>query len=448
MELGLAQSQTTAYPVATPTPLKSKHERIGIIGLGYVGLPVAVALAEEFEVVVGFDSNSARVEALQMASDWTNEVESETLLHTSLKITDDPLELSRCSIYIVAVPTPVDDSNRPDFTPLKTTCRVLAPNLRRGDVVVFESTVYPGATEEICGPELQKHSGLVSGTDFHLAYSPERISPGDQDHQLDKVIKIVAADSPRVLDRVAQIYEDIIPAGVHRAPSIRVAEAAKVFENTQRDVNIALMNEFALICDKLDIRTRDVISATATKWNSLPFSPGLVGGHCIGVDPFYLTSKAETIGAYPEIMLASRRRNEAMADEIATRAIKFLAERGIAPGNARIGIFGLTFKENVPDLRNSKVLDIVDALKSFNASPLLTDPFANPNELRSQGYDLSPKSSLKDLDLLLLAVPHANYLGGEGSQLQENVRKGGVVMDIRSFLEPSILRPDITYWGL
>lgn len=448
MELSLAHVQTETFPRAVPTPSKSTQERIGVIGLGYVGLPVAVALARKYESVVGFDIDTDRIDTLRTGTDWTKEVDAQALSGSSLDITGNPDALVECSIYVVAVPTPVDGSNRPDLEPLKSTCRLLAPRLKKGTVVVFESTVYPGATEEVCAPELQRYSGLTAGVDFHVAYSPERISPGDRHHHLDKVVKIVAADQPHVLDRVAEMYERIVPAGVHRAPSIRVAEAAKVFENTQRDVNIALMNEFALICDKLNIRTSDVVRATGTKWNALPFTPGLVGGHCIGVDPFYLTSKAETLGTYPEIMLASRRRNEAMSDEISTRIIKFLAERHVTPSEARIGIFGLTFKENVPDLRNSKVLEIVSALRCFNADPLLTDPLADADTLLHMGYPVSPRSQLDELDLLLLAVPHADYLGGEGAQLQRHVRQGGVIMDIRSFLEPSILRPDITYWAL
>lgn len=446
MDGSLAEAQSSYVFNAPRSPLKSRSERIGVIGLGYVGLPVSVALANAFETVIGFDIDPERVNALRNSKDRTNEIDEATLMLSSLTVTTSPGDLSSCSIFVVAVPTPVNKANQPDLSPLKAACRTIAPLLKRGDIIVFESTVFPGATEEVCGPELQLHSGLTVGVDFHLAYSPERITPGDKLHKLEDVPKIVSGDTPETLERVAQVYERIVPAGIHRAASIKVAEAAKVFENTQRDVNIALMNEFSMICDKLGIRSRDVIRATGTKWNALPFTPGLVGGHCIGVDPFYLTHKAEENGVHPEIMHASRRRNNEMASNIANRAVRFLSQNGISPAQARVGILGITFKEDVPDLRNSKVLDIIDELQSFGIKPIINDPLADTEVVRRLELDLSEIQDVDDLDLLLLAVPHRHYLDSQG--LQDKIRKSGVLMDVRSMIEPSMLRSDITYWSL
>ncbi len=446
MDGSLAEAQST-YIVEAPTQcLKSQSERIGIVGLGYVGLPVSVALADVFETVIGYDINPDRVAALQNSHDWTHEIDEPTLLMSSLMVSCEPQDLASCSMYIVAVPTPVNAHNQPDLAPLRATCRTIAPHLRKGTVVVFESTVYPGATEEVCAPELEKYSGLTAGVDFHVAYSPERISPGDKTHGLKDVPKIVSADTPKTLERIAKVYERIVPAGVHRAASIKVAEAAKVFENTQRDVNIALMNEFSMICDKIGIRSRDVIRATGTKWNALPFTPGLVGGHCIGVDPFYLTHKAQETGTHPDIMLASRKRNEEMTSVIARRVVQFLTQKQINPATARIGIFGITFKEDVPDMRNSKVVDIITQLASYGISPMINDPMADRNATGKLGLTLVPNRDLDDLDLMMLAVPHKQYQ--DGQRLQDKIRKGGILMDIRSQIEPSMLRSDITYWSL
>ena len=446
MDGSLAEAQSNFVIDAPERYFKSRAERIGVIGLGYVGLPVSVALAEVFETVIGFDINHKRIEALNNAEDWTREVDQTTLMLSSLAVTSEPRDIADCTMYVVAVPTPVSSDNQPDLEPLRSTCQTLAPNLRKGDVVVFESTVFPGATEEVCGPELQKHSGLTAGIDFHLAYSPERITPGDKRHGLKDVPKIVSADTPETLERVAAVYDRIVPAGVHKAASIKVAEAAKVFENTQRDVNIALMNEFSLICEKIGIRSRDVIRATGTKWNALPFTPGLVGGHCIGVDPFYLTHKAQQHGTHPEIMLASRRRNEDMSSKIAQRAIRLLTEQGLNPATARVGIMGITFKEDVPDMRNSKVVDVINELLSYGVSPSIHDPMADREATSQMGLTLQTDSDLNDLDLLMLAVPHQQFLDTTG--LQDKLRKGGILMDIRSQLEPSMLRSDIRYWSL
>jgi len=446
MDGNLAEAQSRYVVEAPERCHKSQSERIGVIGLGYVGLPVSVALAEAFEKVVGFDIDQDRIKTLKNAYDWTREIDETTLIMSSLSVTANVEDLAACTLYIVAVPTPVDEMSRPDLSPLINTCQTIAPYLNPGDLVVFESTVFPGATEEICAPELSRHSGLCAGVDFHVAYSPERISPGDKTHQLKDVPKIVSADNRVSLERVAKTYEKIVPAGIHRAASIKVAEAAKVFENTQRDVNIALMNEFSIICDTIGIRTRDVVRATGTKWNALPFTPGLVGGHCIGVDPFYLTHKAEQTGSYPEIMLASRRRNETMVEVIAHRAIQFLIQNQINPATARVGIFGITFKEDVPDLRNSKVLDIIKTLQDNGLKPIVTDPMADRRTVRNLGLDLSADRDTDDLDLLLLSVPHKPYQ--DCQMLQDKLRTGGTLMDVRSVIEPSMLRSDIQYWSL
>ena len=425
---------------------KSDVETVGVIGLGYVGLPVSLALSKVYETVVGFDINAERIAALRNAEDSTGEVEETELFHSPLILTNNSRDLAQCTFYIVAVPTPADDAGQPDLSLLRKACHTIAPLLNAGDLVVFESTVYPGATEEVCAPELEHYSGLVAGRDFYLGYSPERITPGDREHGLRDVPKIVSADTPDALSRITDLYSRIIPAGIHQAPSIKVAEAAKVFENTQRDVNIALMNEFSVICAGLGIQTRDVVNATATKWNALPFTPGLVGGHCIGVDPLYLAHKAQTQGNHPEIILASRRRNDAMAALIAQKALQFLSQRSIDSASARVGVFGLTFKENVPDARNSKVVDLVDFLTAFHIEPLLCDPLIDPNFSRDTGLVLQDDKTIADLDILILAVPHDVFLPGQ--MLQHKIRPGGTLMDIRSACEPSMLRRDITYWSL
>lgn len=444
----LAERHVRYEPQVVEHSAGDRSESVGVIGLGYVGLPLMMALSRHYGKVVGFDIDTRRIEALQRHEDWTGEIARDDLRRSRLELTHRVDELVGLSIYIVSVPTPVDASNRPDFGPLKAACRALAAVIRRGSIVVFESTVHPGATEEICAAELARYSGLRAGREFFVGYSPERISPGDSAHGLRSVTKVVAAQTPEALDRIARLYEAVVPAGVHRAPSIRVAEAAKVFENTQRDVNIALLNEFSEICDRLNIRTRDVVDATATKWNALPFTPGLVGGHCIGVDPFYLTARAEELGAYPEIMLASRRRNETMPREIARRAVRFLGHIDRPMSQARIGILGLTFKENVPDARNSKIFDVISELRSYGANPMVNDPLAMTSDFVDNGLAPCKLSAMSALDLMILAVPHASYIAGHGRHLQDLIRNGGVLMDIRSALDPDRVRDDLVYWGL
>jgi UDP-N-acetyl-D-glucosamine/UDP-N-acetyl-D-galactosamine dehydrogenase len=409
---------------------------------------VAVALARKFDSVTGFDVSSKRIASLQAGHDWTGEIDDEELAATSLRFTEDPADLALASFLIVTVPTPIDDDNRPNLRPIESACELLGAHLKPGAVIVFESTVYPGVTEDVCGPLIEKISGLRHGRDFSLGYSPERINPGDKVHRLESITKVVAADTPEALARVEAVYGSIIDAGLHVAPSIKVAEAAKVIENTQRDLNIALMNEISLIFDKMGIRTKDVLDAAGTKWNFLNFTPGLVGGHCIGVDPYYLTSAAERLGYWPEVILAGRRINNAMAAHVATKAVKLLISQGRTVSGAKVGILGITFKEDVPDLRNSKVPDIAKELEQFGITPLVHDPLANAVEAGHEyGLELSALEALDDLDVLILAVSHRSYLA-KAADLPARVRHGGVVIDIRSALDPSQLRADLVYWSL
>ena len=424
-------------------------ERIAVIGLGYVGLPVAVGMARAHGGVVGFDIRAERVEALQQGLDRTGELAPEQLAGLDLRCTDDPATLADRTCLIVTVPTPIDANRQPDLTPLRRACAILGPSLRQGALVVFESTVYPGLTEEVCGPWLAAASGLRQGLDFQLGYSPERINPGDRNHRLETIVKVVAGDTPATLERVARLYAPVVAAGLHRAPSIRVAEAAKVIENTQRDLNIALMNELALIFDRLGLRTQDVLDAAATKWNFLRFTPGLVGGHCIGVDPYYLTAKAESVGYHPQVILAGRRINDGMGPFIAQKLVKLLIAQDVLPQRARVGVLGLTFKENVPDLRNSRVPDILKELGSFGVTALVHDPLATPEEvLAEHGLALAPLAEFRELDALLLAVPHAAYLTAPVLRPTAMLGPRGVLIDVRSALDPAQLAPTQVYWSL
>ena len=420
-----------------------------VIGLGYVGLPVALALAKKFERVVGFDISQQRIAALRNAKDTTGEVTEAALRETRLRFTDDPDTLDEASFFIVTVPTPIDAERRPDLSPLEAACALIGPYLRAGSVVVFESTVYPGLTREFCGPRLAAASGLRQGIDFKLGYSPERINPGDKQHRLETIVKVVAGEDPETLERVAGVYERIVDAGVYRASSLEVAEAAKVIENTQRDLNIALMNELAIIFDRLGIPTKEVLEAAGTKWNFLPFTPGLVGGHCIGVDPYYLTARAEAAGYYPQVILSGRRINDGMGGFIAQRLVKLLiaAERPVK--GARIGILGITFKEDVPDLRNSRVPDIVAELREFGIAASVADPLADRAEAkREYGVELVPLGALTELDGLVLAVPH-RVLGEDGwRRLFASLAPGGVFVDVKSVLARGNVPSGIHYWSL
>ena len=423
-------------------------EAIAVVGLGYVGLPVAVALAEKFGNVIGFDIAPRRVAALRAGTDWTGEISDERLAASGLTITDDAAMLAGRSFIIVTVPTPIDDQRRPDLSPLRASCELIGPHLRKGSLVVFESTVYPGVTEDFCAPLLEAASGLKAGVDFALGYSPERINPGDTVRRLETITKVVSADSPAALERVVAVYGGIVEAGLHVAPSIKVAEAAKVIENTQRDINIALMNEIALIFDKLDIRTSDVLAAAGTKWNFLPFTPGLVGGHCIGVDPYYLTAAAERLGYHPEVILAGRRINDGMGASLARKLVQLLAQAGKPIAAARIGVLGLTFKENVPDLRNSKVPDIIRELADFGITPLIHDPAADAAEAaREYALELSALEALTDLDGLILAVGHKEY-AGLTQMLPAMLRKDAVFVDVKSQCCEADMPTGVKYWSL
>jgi UDP-N-acetyl-D-glucosamine/UDP-N-acetyl-D-galactosamine dehydrogenase len=424
-------------------------EIVAVVGLGYVGLPVALAFGRKFRGTIGFDISGARIEALRRGEDWTGESDAKTLREAEVKFTADPSDLRAATFIVIAVPTPIDINRQPDMAALKSACTFVGPHLKLGDVVVFESTVYPGVTEEICGPILADASGLRAGADFHLGYSPERINPGDREHTIEKIIKVVSGDDAATLERVAAVYGRIVEAGVHRAPSIKVAEAAKVIENTQRDLNIALMNELALIFDRLDIRTQDVLAAAGTKWNFLRFTPGLVGGHCIGVDPYYLTAKAESVGYHPQVILAGRRINDAMGTQIAQRLVKMLVRQGSAVKGARVGVLGLTFKEDVPDIRNSKVPDILTELKEFGVQTLLHDPIADAEKVVHE-YDLrlTELDQFKDLDGLVIAVPHKAYRAMPNEQLLKMMKPQGVVVDVKSVLQPGLMPSGISYWSL
>jgi UDP-N-acetyl-D-galactosamine dehydrogenase len=427
---------------------KEHREQICVVGLGYVGLPVAVAMARTFQSTVGYDISEKRIGELRAGADSTGEIGSEELRSSGLQLTSSPDDIAAASFYIVTVPTPIDSERRPDLGIIESACRTIAPHLRTGDIVVFESTVYPGVTEEVCGPILAEGSGLVCGRDFHLGYSPERINPGDKVHRLENITKIIAGQDEATLERIAAVYGAVVEAGLFRATSIRVAEAAKVIENTQRDINIALMNELAIICDRLDLRTSDVLEAAQTKWNFLPFTPGLVGGHCIGVDPYYLTSKAEALGYHPHVILAGRHINDDMGAFIAEKTVKMLVRKGADMRNARIGIFGLTFKENVPDLRNSKVADIIEELKSFGIEPLVHDPVADPEAAMAEyGIALVSEADIDRLDAAIFAVRHDAYVG-DFSMIENRIVENGILIDVKSAFDPDNIRPDITYWSL
>jgi UDP-N-acetyl-D-galactosamine dehydrogenase len=426
-----------------------KERGYAIVGLGYVGLPVALAFARNFERVIGFDISEPRIAALRRGDDWTGEVTPADLKSSKLKFARDAEDLAAASFFIVTVPTPIDRDRRPDLAPLESACRLIGPALQPGAVVVFESTVYPGLTREICGPILAQASGLRQGIDFKLGYSPERINPGDREHRLETITKVVAGEDAETLDRVAAAYGKVVKAGLHRASSIEVAEAAKVIENTQRDLNIALMNELAIIFDRLGISTMEVLQAAGTKWNFLPFTPGLVGGHCIGVDPYYLTAKAEAVGYHPQVILAGRRINDGMGAYIAQRLVKMLIAAEHRVKNARIGILGLAFKEDVPDLRNSRVPDIVAELRAFGIEALVHDPLANPAEARHEyGIELCGMSALRGLDGLILAVPHRGFRENGFAAALASLSPGSVFVDVKSVVDRALIPAGITYWSL
>jgi UDP-N-acetyl-D-galactosamine dehydrogenase len=423
---------------------------IGVIGLGYVGIPLGVGLARAFDSVTGYDINKERVRELREGYDRTGEIPSRDMQSSTLKLTDSLEDIRGLDIYIVTVPTPVDPWNRPDLRPMIGATTSLAPLLKKGSIVIYESTVYPGVTEEICLPLLAEGSGLEPHRDFKVAYSPERINPGDTKHRLETITKVVSGEDEETLEAVARMYEAVVTAGVHRAPSIRVAEAAKVIENTQRDLNIALMNELALLFDRLDIRTADVLEAAGTKWNFLPFRPGLVGGHCIGVDPYYLTFKAQEVGYHPQVILAGRRINDGMGKIIAEKTVKLLCSAGRCVKGSRVGILGITFKEDVPDLRNSRIPDVVQELNEYGVDVLVADPLASPSEtLEEYRIALSDPREWRNLDAILLGVPHREYLDLGASFLTERLApSGGVVVDVKSAYAPEDVPDPHRYWSL
>ena len=428
------------------------HQKIAVVGLGYVGLPLAIALAKKARVV-GFDISRRKVEQLRRGHDATGEVEAAELAQSTIELTDDAARLREASFLIVTVPTPIDDHKKPDLRPVESASRMIGQNLAPGSIVVYESTVYPGVTEDICVPLLEQESGLKCGAGFKVGYSPERINPGDKIHTVDKIVKVVAGQDEETLETVARVYAAVVTAGVHRASSIKVAEAAKVIENTQRDLNIALMNELAIIFNKLDIPTRDVLAAAGTKWNFLNFTPGLVGGHCIGVDPFYLTFKAEEMGYYPQVILAGRRINDGMGKYVAENTVKQLIRAGKAVKGARVLVLGLTFKENVPDIRNTKVVDIISELRDYEVEVLVHDPVADPVEAREEyGLELVGLDAVGQVDGVVLAVAHEVFRGISAERLHELCGNGngcGVVVDVKGMLDrPAIESKELWYWGL
>ena len=436
--------------MVTLASLISGEDRIAIVGLGYVGLPLAVALAGHFPVV-GYDLKSDRIEELKAGRDRTLEVGKEALSAARIDYTSDPRALADCRLIIVAVPTPIDDHRIPDLAPLRSASVAVGQHLSAGSCVVYESTVYPGATEEVCVPILERESGLVFGRDFTVGYSPERINPGDNVHRLDNIIKIVSGSDSATATFLEAVYGKIVQAGIHAASSIRVAEAAKVIENTQRDLNIALMNELAMIFDHMGIDTHEVLAAAGTKWNFMPFRPGLVGGHCIGVDPYYLTFKAESLGYHPEMILAGRRINDHVGKYVAERFVKMLIAAGKKVRGARVALLGITFKEDVPDLRNTRVVDIIRELDDYGVVTLAHDPMADPEEAkRYYGLELKSMDALAGADGVIVAVGHRAYTQMGLRRIAELCTDGHpLVLDVKGGFSPVEARQaGIAYWRL
>lgn len=424
------------------------NRHISVIGLGYVGLPVATSFARIGSPVVAFDINPRRVAELARGHDRTGEVDAELLRARSLAFTADPLSLRTADFHIVTVPTPIDASKQPDLEPLRRASTTIGHALKRGDIVVYESTVYPGVTEEVCIPVLETASGLTWKADFNVGYSPERINPGDKERRFDNILKIVSGDTPETLEIVDQVYRSVVTAGTHRAPSIRVAEFAKVLENTQRDVNIALINEIALICDRLEVDTQDVLRAAGTKWNFLPFRPGLVGGHCIGVDPFYIAHKAEEVGYHPNVIHSGRRVNDGMGVYVANRVARSIMRRA-GGGRPVVTVLGVTFKENVPDIRNTRVVDIVRELEDFGIAVQLHDPMADGDLLTEEyGLKLMPMEALQPADAVVVAVAHRPYRDGGWGLVRPLLKPGGFVADVPALLDRSVTPDGITLWRL
>lgn len=423
---------------------------IAVVGLGYVGLPLAVEFGKKFETI-GFDLSIEKINSYKLHVDPTGEVSTEDLkTATQLTLTTDPQALRRADFVIVAVPTPVDDAHQPDFSPLVNSSTTVGQNLKQGAIIVYESTVYPGATEEVCIPILERESGKIWKKDFFVGYSPERINPGDKERTVTKIVKIVSGDTPDTLETVKKIYGSIIKAGVYPASNIKVAEAAKVIENTQRDLNIALMNELAIIFDKIGIDTLEVLQAAGTKWNFLPFRPGLVGGHCIGVDPYYLTHKAQKLGYHPEVILAGRRINDGMGKFVAEKTVKMLVRAGHPVKDCPIIVLGLTFKEDCPDLRNSRVIDVIRELESYGAHVIVHDPVADVAEAHHEyNVDLVAWDALPKAAAIVVAVNHKQYKNLSVTELVSKLEEGGVITDVKSTLDlEAFTKAGIAVWRL
>ena len=432
--------------------LVSGEEKLSLVGLGYVGMPIAVAFAKKIKVV-GFDLNKAKIDLYKNGIDPTKEVGNDVIKNTTVEFTADPAKLREAKFHIVAVPTPVNDDHTPDLTPVEGASRILGQNLTKGSVVVFESTVYPGVTEDICVPILEKESGLKCGVDFKIGYSPERINPGDKVHRLETIVKIVSGMDEETLDTIAKVYELVVEAGVYRADCIKVAEAAKVIENSQRDINIAFMNELSIIFNKMGIDTKSVLEAAGTKWNFLKFFPGLVGGHCIGVDPYYLTYKAEELGYHSQIILSGRRINDDMGKYVAESLVKNLIKADIAVKGAKVAILGFTFKENCPDTRNTKVIDIYKELGEYGIQPMVVDPAADADEAkRLYGITFDTMDSIKDMDAVIIAVSHKEFDSLDKAKINSffNTKHNcKVLVDIKGVLDRKEYdSEDYLYWRL
>ncbi|MBD9151210.1 MAG: nucleotide sugar dehydrogenase [Lachnospiraceae bacterium] len=430
----------------------NEKEKLSLVGLGYVGMPIAVAFARKIKVV-GFDLNAAKIDLYKSGVDPTNEVGDDVIKNTTVEFTADPSKLREAKFHIVAVPTPVNDDHTPDLTPVEGASRILGQNLTKGSIVVFESTVYPGVTEDICVPILEKESGLKCGVDFKIGYSPERINPGDKVHRLETITKIVSGMDEETLNEVAHIYELVVEAGVYRAESIKVAEAAKVIENSQRDINIAFMNELSIIFNKMGIDTKSVLSAAGTKWNFLKFQPGLVGGHCIGVDPYYLTYKAEQLGYHSQIILSGRRINDDMGKYVAENLVKNLIKADIPVKSAKVAILGFTFKENCPDTRNTKVIDIYKELQEYGITPMVVDPAADAAEAkRLYGITFNTMEDIKEMDAVIVAVSHKQFLTLDKekiSSLYSKAHAKKVLVDIKGIFDrKEYSTEDYIYWRL
>jgi len=429
-----------------------RHEtQIAVIGLGYVGLPLAAAFSAHCPVI-GLDISERKIRELKEGFDATGELDAGEMAAAKITYTTDPVDIAPASLYLITVPTPIDSHKTPDLGPVASACRTIAPYLSKGDIVVPESTVYPGVTEEVCGPLLEEGSGLVCGEDFFLGYSPERINPGDREHRVDTIAKVVSGQTPEILEEIAEVYELVVKAGVHRAPTIKTAEAAKVIENTQRDLNIGLMNELSVIFDRMGIETQAVLAAAGTKWNFLPFTPGLVGGHCIGVDPYYLTYKAEALGINPQVIMAARRINDSMGKYVAEATVKQLIRAGRAVQGARVLVLGLTFKEDVPDLRNSRVVDIIDELRDYGIEVYAHEPRADAQEAEAEmGIAVTPLDVVPPVDAIIMAVSHHDYRDISDAQLRDLCRKDGqpVFVDVKTCRDRAALEASgFIYWCL